>query len=163
MITTPEEIRSLLRDVTLTLFDPQTPEFHQIVNSLKRLKIVQGVAKEKLSAMDQYEQLGRNQLTKLPKEIGKLVKLEKLQIEVAKLTELPKEIGLLKNIKFLYIEMSQLTNLPEEITQLKNLEGFSIAHNKLKEENLSKEIIDWLDENDSDWRETQNVDIKIRK
>ena len=54
------------------------------------------------------------QLTELPKEIGNLVNLTRLNLYGNQLIELPKEIGNLVNLTWLYLVNNQLTELPKE-------------------------------------------------
>lgn len=49
-------------------------------------------------------------LTSLPKGIGKLVNLRKLQLSANKITELPESIGELSNLTFLNLNSNSLTN-----------------------------------------------------
>ncbi len=48
--------------------------------------------------------LSENRLTTLPKEIGKLQKLQKLYLNENRLITLPKEIGQLKNLRWLSLK-----------------------------------------------------------
>ena len=77
-------------------------------------------------------------IPELPKEIGKLVKLESLQINLSGLKEIPKEIGNLTKLTSLDLSYNDLTTLPKEIGNLKNLYNLNLHHNKLT--SLPKEI-----------------------
>ncbi len=63
----------------------------------------------------------RNQISHIPKEIGKLKKLEYLDIRYNLLTTLPAEIGNLTQLKYLYLNDNHLVSLPKELWQLKNI------------------------------------------
>jgi len=79
-----------------------------------------------------------NQLIKLPNEIGNLVNLTRIFLYNNQLTELPKEIGNLVNLTELHLGDNQLTKLPKEIGNLVNLTGLRLYNNQLTE--LPKEI-----------------------
>jgi hypothetical protein len=67
--------------------------------------------------------LDSNQLSNLPKEIGALTNLTSLDLRKNNLANLPKETGGLKNLKTLYLMNNQLDVLPKEMAELKNLKG----------------------------------------
>jgi len=80
--------------------------------------------------------------TTLPKEIGNLVNLTKLQIcWTPNLIELPKEIGDLVNlIKLRIIYAPKLCELPKEIVKLVNLTRIKLDGRSLY---LTKEQLEW--------------------
>ena len=75
--------------------------------------------------------LNGNQLTCLPKEIGKLSSLEGLYLDGNQLTCLPEEIGNLSSLEGLYLDGNQLTCLPKEIGNLSSLEWLHLNGNRL--------------------------------
>ncbi|OLY64971.1 hypothetical protein BWD12_18470 [Leptospira santarosai serovar Bananal] len=79
-----------------------------------------------------------NTLTTLPKEIGNLQNLQKLNLNNNPLTTLPKEIGKLQNLQQLFLGGNQFTTLPKEIGNLQNLQKLDLYYNKLT--TLPKEI-----------------------
>ncbi|KAK2617062.1 leucine-rich repeat domain-containing protein [Leptospira interrogans] len=82
--------------------------------------------------------LGYNQFKIIPNEIEQLQNLQVLELNNNQLTTLSKEIGRLQNLQELYLSYNQLTILPNEIGQLKNLQVLELNNNQLK--TLSKEI-----------------------
>ena len=82
--------------------------------------------------------LSRNILSELPKEIGQLVGLTELSLSTNRLSELPKEIGQLTSLTKLNLQSNQLSMLPKEIGQLTKLTNLSLYINLLNE--LPKEI-----------------------
>ncbi|WP_082292438.1 leucine-rich repeat domain-containing protein [Leptospira noguchii] len=69
------------------------------------------------------------QLTTLPKEIGKLKNLQELDLIGNQLTTLPKEIGNLQKLQYLDLAHNQLTTLPKEIGKLKKLNVLDLTGN----------------------------------
>ena len=62
--------------------------------------------------------LTNNQLTSLPKEIGKMRSLRELRLSKNQLVALPPEIGYLESLKHLDLEDNHLYSLPDEIREL---------------------------------------------
>ena len=62
--------------------------------------------------------LGGNQLTSLPAEIGQLTSLTWLSLRRNHLTSLPAEIGQLTSLETLDLSSNQLTSLPAAISDL---------------------------------------------
>ena len=73
----------------------------------------------------------------LPKSIGRLENLEKLNLQRNALTELPSSIGKLKGLERLYLGRNALTELPSSIWQLANLSVLSLPSNNLPKLPLS--------------------------
>jgi len=71
-------------------------------------------------------ELDIDSLTELPPEIGNLVNLKSLEL-FASLTKLPPEIGKLVNLKNLELYIASLTELPPEIGKLVNLENLWLS------------------------------------
>ena len=69
------------------------------------------------------------ELTELPKEIGNLTNLKRLDIRTNNFTKLPKEIGNLINLEKLYIDCNNLEISPDGIEKLINLEKLDIDIN----------------------------------
>lgn len=66
----------------------------------------------------------------LPKEIGKLKKLEELTIANTNLEELPPELGKLSNLRELDITYNRVSSIPEEIGKLVNLRKLDLSGNR---------------------------------
>ncbi len=83
--------------------------------------------------------LGSNNLTDFPSEIGQLTNLTHLDLRYNELSSLPGEIGQLTNLQQLNLGGSQyssgndLTELPVEIGQLANLTQLNLSRNNLTE------------------------------
>ena len=84
-----------------------------------------------------------------------LTKLTELQLYVSGITSLPPEIDALKNLKILNLSQNKLTSLPPEITQLA-LTELVMDRNQLKSQNLTPEVIAWLNQHDPSWKSRQN-------
>lgn len=65
----------------------------------------------------------------LPEEIGKLSKLTELDLSSNKLNTLPKEIKNLNNLKILNLSKNKFKELPKEITELKKLTTINLFEN----------------------------------
>ncbi len=83
--------------------------------------------------------LGNNQLTSLPPEIGDLSSLQIFNFNNNQLTSLPPEIGDLSSLQDIYLNNNQLTSLPPEIGDLSNLRDLELYRNQLT--SLPPEII----------------------
>lgn len=77
--------------------------------------------------------LGNNNLTAIPEEIGDLINLQILNLDNNKLTKVPKAIGKLRNLQILNLGNNKITELPKEIGNLKNLQTLGLYRNKLTE------------------------------
>ena len=75
--------------------------------------------------------LGNNQLTGLPADIGQLTSLVELRLGENRLTSLPAEIWQLTSLTELVLDGNQLTSLPAEIGQLTSLERLTLGNNQL--------------------------------
>jgi Leucine-rich repeat (LRR) protein len=71
--------------------------------------------------------LSDNQLTQLPKEIGRLTSLSRLILNNNRINGLPVEIGNLANLNQLMLDQNQLRELPAEIGNLSNLVQLSCS------------------------------------
>ncbi|MBT4594569.1 leucine-rich repeat domain-containing protein [bacterium] len=77
--------------------------------------------------------LNNNQLTEIPREIGKLIQLDHLSLHNNRLTLLPKEIGQLTKLERLGLRNNQLTKLTREIGNLTTLRTLDLSNNQLAE------------------------------
>lgn len=99
-----------------------------------------------ITALDLSE-LGANQLTTLPAEIGKLKNLTTLDLSLNQLSTLPTEIGELKNLTTFEVWLNQLSTLPTEIEKLKNLTTLNLRGNPIPEPAIDdlKKAIPWCE------------------
>jgi len=72
-----------------------------------------------------------NNLTSLPGEMWDIINLKYLDIGDNNLTGIPAEIGNLNNLKELYFDRNNLTGIPAEIGILNNLEKLNLSWNNL--------------------------------
>ncbi len=98
-------------------------------------------------------------LTVVPSEISNLRELLSIELNYNELKTLPAEIGQLSKLRGFNIAYNDIETLPEEITSL-NYAEVNANGNKLKANNLSNSVIEWLDNCIQfsvygDWRETQ--------
>ena len=75
--------------------------------------------------------LNFNSITEIPTELGQLTKLETLLVGVNQLTAIPLEIGQLTQLKLLSFAQNELTSIPEVLGSLINLENLSLSSNQL--------------------------------
>ncbi|XP_045090565.1 disease resistance protein PIK5-NP-like isoform X2 [Aegilops tauschii subsp. strangulata] len=69
-------------------------------------------------------------ITEIPSEIGKLQRLETLEVRNTCSTELPVEIGRLKQLRTLLVPGNELKVLPREIGRLQQLETLDMSRNE---------------------------------
>ena len=69
----------------------------------------------------------------LPNEIGDLINLTYLSINLTKIEKLPESISNLTNLLSLEVEMNELKSLPNSIKDLDNLREINISYNYFKE------------------------------
>jgi len=105
-----------------------------------------------------YLHLENNHLTTLPEEIETLKGLYHFSIDHNCLKKLVPEIGRLRNLSVLYLNGNQLTSIPVEMTQLTKIQALDIGCNAI--EVSEPELIEFLDKNDVDWKQTQTVSPK---
>ena len=93
--------------------------------------------------------LTKNELTKLPKSIGKLIKLKGLKLTRNKLTSLPESIGKLTNLRLLELGCNKLTYLPKSIIKLTQLTRLHLSEDSYDINNLDVNckilILSWID------------------
>ena len=85
---------------------------------------------------------GDPKLRKIPAEVGKLGRLETLDLHANQITSLPDEIGELQNLRFLLLQGNPIAELPESIQGLSNLEQLHVGKTKLKRQRAQLER--WL-------------------
>jgi hypothetical protein len=124
-------------DVAGSNLEEVSPEI-QALSKLNRLHVPRNQLKRLPPEVGQLGRLkslllSRNdKLTALPKEIGKLHELEELHISNCALKNLPPEIGELKKLQRLFASDNQLSELPEAIGQLQELKILDLSNNELK-------------------------------
>src|SRR6202453_1025477 len=75
--------------------------------------------------------LYNNQLQTIPKELGQLASLQKLYLSNNQLQTIPKELGHLSLLQELNLYNNQLQSLPKELGQLTMLRTLSLSNNQL--------------------------------
>jgi hypothetical protein len=75
--------------------------------------------------------VGYNNLTQLPVEIGQLTQLTTLDLNSNNITQLPVEIGQLTHLTTLDLNSNNITQLPVEMGQLTQLTALYLSSNKL--------------------------------
>ncbi len=63
----------------------------------------------------------------LPKEIGNLINLEKIEVSNTNISSVPKEIGKLINLNELGLDFNKVTKLPKEVENLKKVKKLSLG------------------------------------
>ncbi|XP_077987035.1 uncharacterized protein LOC144441353 [Glandiceps talaboti] len=77
-------------------------------------------------------QMNGNQLRNIPQDIGKLTKLQELNIANTQITETPPELYKLKNLTSLDMSNNQLKCIPEDIGNLKKLQKLDVTANQVE-------------------------------
>lgn len=67
----------------------------------------------------------------IPKEIGNLFNLKKLELNINQITTIPKEFSNLSNLIYLSINYNQINEISKEITNLNSLEYLSLINNEI--------------------------------
>lgn len=109
---------------------------------------------EKLSYLRDLD-ISDNNLSDNINAIYELKRLRRLDLKGNNLTCIPDEIAQLDSLEHLDAGFNEISSVSSAITSLK-LETFDISFNKLQIINLSAKLIGWLDDNDHDWRYTQD-------
>ncbi len=120
--------------------------------------------------------LGNNEIDSLSPEIELLSGLTWLNLSGNRLKALPGTIGNLRNLTYLNLQSNLLDSLPETIGYLSSLNRAFLSSNHLRSLpltiislprapfvlfgnqlcDLSPEIVQWLDQKDTDWRASQD-------
>ena len=75
--------------------------------------------------------IGGNRLVAVPREIGRLDKLELLYLGGNKITSIPDTIGNLRKLSVLYLGDNRLSSIPETVCKLLALRTLNLHNNKL--------------------------------
>src|ERR1700679_3205952 len=76
--------------------------------------------------------LSNNQLQTIPKELGQLTSLRQLYLSNNQLHTIPKELGQLASLQRLYLYNNQLQTIPKELGQLASLQELDLSNNQLQ-------------------------------
>jgi Sec-independent protein translocase protein TatA len=76
---------------------------------------------------------GCRQITELPREIGRLQKLETLHVAGTHISKLPTEIGKLKHLETLDVSRTEVMELPTCIEKLQSLKTLNVSGTKVRE------------------------------
>jgi len=87
--------------------------------------------------------LNRTQITKLPKSMGNLTKLQLLELMNNQLTALPAEIRNLTNLEILKIYGNNLESVPAEIRNLTKLTELDLSANPLVAQGKEGQTLGW--------------------
>lgn len=73
------------------------------------------------------------EINQLPESIGKLDKLQMLDVSMNKIKKLPSSFSQLKNLRYVYLSFTELEHFPEELLLLPELRKIDIGHNPFTE------------------------------
>src|ERR1700678_4352916 len=72
------------------------------------------------------------QLQTIPKELGQLASLQRLDLDNNQLHTIPKELGQLASLQILYLYNNKLQTIPKELGQLASLQTLDLHNNQLQ-------------------------------
>lgn len=99
--------------------------------------------------------LSHNDITALPPEIGRMTQLQSINLSHNDIAALPPEIGKMTKLQSLDLSNNDLSSLPPEITRLYAIRKVNVDSNDLHPEDLSEDVLEWLNRKDPDWRGRQ--------
>jgi Leucine-rich repeat (LRR) protein len=93
--------------------------------------------------------LDKNQLSEIPKTLGKLTSLRRLDLSYNQLASLPANLGQLTNLAELSVAANQLNAIPFTVAQLPKLQHFKFQGNPLntippEARNSSESVLTYL-------------------
>ncbi len=99
--------------------------------SRNRIETVAGEAIAPLVCLEHLD-LSANRLVRLPREIGRLVRIQTILLRVNHLGTLPNEMGGLKSLKRLDVSFNRLLGLPETLAGIRGLRDVQCTYNPMK-------------------------------
>ncbi len=150
---------------------PQTKEH---LNNLKYLSLI---AVDNSLPIEIFElvnlkqlNLGQSNVEQLPKEIGNLINLEALSMDLRNLRNtLPRELFELPNLKFLDLSMSYIENLPTYINSMKKIKELYLCGLSLRSlpvelfELISLEILDISENGEIETIHNEIINLNLLK
>jgi len=139
--TLPDSLENLINLIKLDLYGNKFNEFPEVITKLPKLKILDikfNNFTELPSSIGNLKTLtylgvgGNPSLTTLPKEIGYLIRVTKLNAQLCSIKTLPEEIGNMRSLKELWIDKNHIETLPSIIGNLPSLESLTLSNNPLK-------------------------------
>lgn len=115
-------------DVNIVLNQTMVDSFVQLNAGSRDISDITGI--EILTNLE-YLDLGYNQITTLPDNIGNLSNLNHLDLSSNQLTTLPESIGNLSNLNHLMLANNKLTKLPDNLGNLSALSSLFVFENQL--------------------------------
>ncbi|KAL0286707.1 UNVERIFIED_CONTAM: Plant intracellular Ras-group-related LRR protein 4 [Sesamum calycinum] len=101
--------------------------------------------------------LSSNGLTALPETIGSLVRLQKLNIETNEIEEIPHSIGRCTSLKELHADYNRLKALPEAVGRIESLEILTLRYNNIKQLPTTMASLSSLRELDVSFNELETI------
>ncbi|MEK6261045.1 MAG: COR domain-containing protein [Planctomycetota bacterium] len=102
---------------------------YDIINAEKLTELPESLGKlTRLQTLN----LSNNRLTALPESLGKLTRLQTLNLSINRLTVLPEWLGQLTQLQTLNLSGNHMTALPEWLGKLTQLQTLDVSRNQLK-------------------------------